>query len=105
MTYFLLDRDGYICDIGTSLGLKEIVEMVPSLDDGQLHSDEEKTALAEALDQLGRQEDANKVRDAVLPLTVTDGVVDEGDVQTDSVDEIWTGDDELEEDKEDTEEN
>ena len=84
MTYMLFDNNGYVCDLGTRAGLREFAEFVPGfIDAGTTEDTDVQTDLANALETLGRVEDAEFVRDAVPPLMITDGVVDDTDESAD----------------------
>lgn len=76
MTWMLLDKSGFVCDLGTTEGLKEIEALFPDFIEKGETQDLER--VASALDALGRSDDADLVRLAMPPLIISDGVVDEG---------------------------
>ena len=72
MTYFLLDKQGYLGDIGTSLGLQQLNhELVEKGETADI------AGLAAALRKVGDEDLAAKVERAIPPILLTDGIVDE----------------------------
>lgn len=75
MTYYIIDDVDFVCDLGTSEGLKELSQFCPEfIESGET---EDLETVAAALEQVDRPEDAEKIRAATPPLLITDGVVDE----------------------------